>query len=44
VIIAAPTDFLAAERIIDYDGNVSKNLIDQGYNAAKRMFENYFPA
>jgi NTE family protein len=44
VIIAAPKDFLPAERIIDYDGDVSKNLIDQGYNAAKRVFENYFPA
>jgi hypothetical protein len=44
VIIAAPADFLAAERIIDYDGNVSRDLIDQGYIAAKRMFENYFPA
>ena len=39
VIIAAPKDFLPAERIIDYDGDVSKNLIEQGYIAAKRAFE-----
>lgn len=39
VIIAAPNDFLPAERIIDYDGDVSKNLIQQGYVAARQAFE-----
>jgi predicted acylesterase/phospholipase RssA len=43
VVIAAPIDFLPAERIIDYDGDVSKNLIEQGYNAARRIFEKSFP-
>ncbi len=42
VLIAAPEDFLPAERIIDYDGDVSKNLIRQGYEAAQKMFEKTF--
>ena len=43
VIIAAPDDFLPAERIIDYDGDVSAMLIKEGYNAAKKAFERSFP-
>jgi NTE family protein len=42
VLIAAPDDFLPAERIIDYDGDVSANLIQQGYQAAQKMFEKEF--
>ncbi len=42
VIIAAPDDFLPAERIIDYDGNVSADLIKQGYGAAQKAFEKTF--
>jgi NTE family protein len=42
VIIAAPDDFLPAERIIDYDGDVSRDLIQQGYAAAKKAFEATF--
>lgn len=38
VVIAAPEDFLPAERIIDYDGDVSANLIEQGYVAAQAAF------
>jgi NTE family protein len=44
VIIAAPDDFLPAERIIDYDGVVSAMLIREGYNAARQAFERLFPA
>ena len=44
VIIAAPDDFLPAERIIDYDGVVSAMLIREGYNAARQAFERSFPA
>jgi hypothetical protein len=39
VRIAAPEDFLPAARIIDYDGDVSEQLIRQGYQAARRAFE-----
>ncbi len=39
VRIAAPEDFLPAARIIDYDGEVSAQLIRQGYQAARRAFE-----
>ena len=42
VVIAAPNDFLPAERIIDYDGDVSANLIKQGYASAQKAFENTF--
>lgn len=42
-IIVSPLDFLRAERIIDYDGDVSANLIDEGYKAAKHAFEKAFP-
>ena len=42
VIIAAPDDFLPAERIIDYDGDVSAMLIKEGYEAAQRVFEREF--
>ena len=43
-IIVSPLEFLQAERIIDYDGDVSAKLIDEGYKAAKQAFEKMFPA
>ena len=42
-IIVSPLDFLRAERIIDYDGDVSAKLIEEGYKAAKYAFEKAFP-
>lgn len=42
-IIVSPLEFLRAERIIDYDGDVSARLIDEGYKAAKYAFEKAFP-
>jgi hypothetical protein len=42
-IIVSPLEFLRAERIIDYDGDVSATLIDEGYRAAKHAFEKTFP-
>jgi len=42
-IIVSPLEFLQAERIIDYDGDVSAKLIDEGYKAAKHAFEKAFP-
>ena len=42
-VIVSPLEFLRAERIIDYDGEVSARLIDEGYNAAKCAFEKAFP-
>jgi NTE family protein len=42
-IIVSPMEFLQAERIIDYDGDVSAKLIEEGYKAAKYAFENAFP-
>jgi len=42
-IIVSPMEFLRAERIIDYDGDVSAKLIDEGFKAAKYAFEKAFP-
>ena len=42
-IIVSPLDFLQAERIIDYDGDVSAQLIEDGYKAARHAFEKAFP-
>lgn len=42
-IIVSPMEFMQAERIIDYDGDVSAKLIDDGYKAAKHAFEKTFP-
>ena len=42
-IIVSPIQFLRAERIIDYDGDVSAILIEEGYKAAKHAFEKAFP-
>jgi hypothetical protein len=42
-IIVSPLEFLRAERIIDYDGDVSAGLIEEGYKAAKHAFERAFP-
>lgn len=41
-IIVAPSDFLQAERIIDYDGDVSAKLIEEGKKAAQIAFEKVF--
>lgn len=43
-LIVSPLEFLQAERIIDYDGDVSSRLIEEGYKAAKQAFEKTFPA
>jgi NTE family protein len=43
-LIVSPLEFLQAERIIDYDGDVSARLIEEGYKAAKHTFEKNFPA
>ncbi len=43
-LIVSPLEFLQAERIIDYDGDVSAKLIDEGYKAAQSAFEKTFPA
>jgi NTE family protein len=42
-IIVSPLEFLRAERIIDYDGDVSAKLIEEGFKAAKYAFEKEFP-
>jgi NTE family protein len=42
-LIVSPLEFLRAERIIDYDGDVSAKLIEEGYKAAKYAFEKAFP-
>jgi hypothetical protein len=42
-LIVSPLEFLNVERIIDYDGDVSAKLIDEGYKAAKYAFEKAFP-
>ena len=42
-IIVSPLEFLRAERIIDYDGDVSAKLIEEGFKAAKYAFERAFP-
>jgi hypothetical protein len=43
-VIVSPLEFLRAERIIDYDGDVSARLIEEGYKAAKQAFEKAFPS
>jgi NTE family protein len=43
-LIVSPLEFLQVERIIDYDGDVSAKLIEEGYKAAKAAFEKTFPA
>ena len=42
-LIVSPLEFLQAERIIDYDGDVSARLIEEGFKAAKHAFEKAFP-
>jgi NTE family protein len=42
-LIVSPLEFLRAERIIDYDGDVSAHLIEEGFKAAKHAFEKTFP-
>ena len=41
-VIVAPDDFLPAARIIDYDGDVSKKLIEAGHTASERAFQQHF--
>jgi NTE family protein len=43
-LIVSPLEFLNAERIIDYDGDVAARLIEEGYRAAKYAFEKAFPS
>jgi NTE family protein len=43
VVIVAPDDFFPASRIIDYDERTNL-LIDSGAKAAKKAFEEHFPA
>jgi NTE family protein len=43
VAIVAPDRFLRAARIIDYDGDVSKGLIEDGRKAAEKKFREMFP-
>jgi NTE family protein len=42
VAVVAPDDFLPAARIIDYDGDVSRDLIEAGRLAAERVFQREF--
>jgi NTE family protein len=42
-IIVAPKTFKDAQRVIDYDGDVSAGLIAEGHEAAWRAFESTFP-
>jgi NTE family protein len=42
VVVVAPDDFLPAVRIIDYDGEVSRDLIEAGHLAAERAFQQEF--
>ena len=41
-IIVAPQKFMNAERIIDYDGDVSETLIGMGMEAAAKAFQGAF--
>ena len=43
VVVVAPDDFLPAARIIDYDADVSRDLIEAGRIAAERAFQQEFP-
>jgi NTE family protein len=42
VMIVAPSEFLPAERIIDYDRDKSIELIQMGYEAAEKVFKQNF--
>ena len=42
-VIVSPLEFMRAERIIDYDGDVSALLIEEGYKAAQSAFQTAFP-
>jgi NTE family protein len=42
-VIVAPKTFMDAGRIIDYDGEVSAALIDDGFKAAEAAFVQAFP-
>jgi NTE family protein len=41
-VIVAPEKFLDVTRIIDYDEEASRALIDQGYHAAEKAFQTHF--
>jgi NTE family protein len=41
-VIVAPEKFLDVTRIIDYDESASRTLIDQGYRAAEKAFQEHF--
>ena len=42
VVVVAPDDFLPAARIIDYDADVSRDLIEAGRRAAEQAFQDEF--
>jgi len=42
VVVVAPVDFLPAARIIDYDADVSRDLIEAGRRAAEQAFQGEF--
>jgi len=42
VVVVAPDDFLPATRIIDYDRDVSRDLVEAGRLAAERAFQKEF--
>jgi NTE family protein len=42
IVIVAPENFLPAARIIDYDEDVSRGLIEMGYAAAENAFKQHF--
>lgn len=42
VVVVAPEDFLPAARIIDYDADVSRDLIEAGRRAAEQAFQGEF--
>lgn len=42
VVIVAPREFLPVARIIDYDEPASRDLIQMGYDAAQRAFQEHF--
>lgn len=41
-VIVAPSEFLPVARIIDYDEDASRQLIDMGYQAAEQAFQTNF--
>ena len=42
MVVIAPNDFFKAKRIIDYDEEVSRDLIEKGRIAADKAFKDKF--